>query len=166
MYPVVVMVTPAALYGLDPEEEPTAGVGVGGTTVGVDGCPNPILPIEAAPIVRDTGDGDGVENALFEFGVGVGDVVGVDVAVSSTPKLLKSGPSRSSTVPPAANACSKSRSVRETRREITPGSVRCRLFAGIGRRPPPLLLLPTLPAPELTPIPDPARKEDGGGMAI
>ena len=75
-----------------------AGVGVGGTTVGVEGCC--ITGVREEECATETG----VEYS-FEAGEGV----------ESTPKELKSGPSVKTTVPPPNKACSKSRSVRETR---------------------------------------------------
>ena len=78
------------------EEEPgrglTTGEGVGGTMVGVAG------------IAGLRGDGEEVEKEM-------------EALERSAPKLSTSGPSLRRTVPPARSACSKSRSVRETRRE-------------------------------------------------
>lgn len=68
----------------------TTGEGVGGTMVGVAG------------ILGLRGDGDEEEKEMEAF-------------ERSAPKLSTSGPSLRSTVPPARRACSKSKSVRETR---------------------------------------------------
>ena len=68
----------------------TTGEGVGGTMVGVAG------------ILGLRGDGEEEEKEIEAF-------------ERSAPKLSTSGPSLRSTVPPARRACSKSKSVRETR---------------------------------------------------
>lgn len=72
------------------------GDGVGGTTMGVAGGPDLAMCGAVEGVVKCFAPGDGV---------------------ASTPMLLKSGPSVKITVSPPSSACSKSRSVRDTRRD-------------------------------------------------
>lgn len=86
-----------------------AGDGVGGTTTGVGGCsatlamPLPVVGAAGVPAA------EGVAKLRL-------------AGLLSTPSVLTSRPSRRTTVPSARRACSKSRSVRETRR--------CRVWRG------------------------------------
>lgn len=128
-----------------------AGVGVGGTTIGVDGCCPARMDEEAPP--RE--DDDACATKGFEcwlFGVSrcccfcffgcclppLGEGVGEP---STNPSELTSGLSFKRTVSLPSSACSKSRSVRDTLRSASrPPLSR----DATGRRPP--------------------RKDDGGGM--
>ena len=75
------------------------GEGVGGTMIGVEGW---------RPRYPRCGGGDGEEERAME------------VFERSAPSSSTSGPSLSKTVPPARRACSKSSSVRESRRPPDP----------------------------------------------
>lgn len=93
------MVEEAVFVVINRVEGLGAGDGVGGTTIGVEGCSATL------EIVRVTGVLVAGDDQLFEF-----------AGLASTPNELTSTPSRSTTVPSAFKACSKSRSVREIRR--------------------------------------------------
>ena len=75
------------------------GEGVGGTMIGVEGW---------RPRYPRCGGGDGEEERAME------------VFERSAPSSSTSKPSLSTTVPPARRACSKSKSVRESRRPASP----------------------------------------------